>query len=457
MREKINGIENVNQKNEASSETEFDGNLSFTGERFIPGSIWGDIESEHLQRYYAIQNIVRSKKVLDAACGAGYGSAILAETAQEVTGIDISSETVEYDKNKYKAIGNLKFIEGSVTELPFPSHSFDVIVSYETIEHVDAESQQLFLKEIKRCLKPDGMLIMSTPDKLVYTDIPDFHNEFHVKEFYKDEYYEFLKAEFKNVVFNMQGKVDGEFEAIYKAENELETPYFNIGKKINNSTKGIYVVAICSDEDIQDITIDSLYGRYEVARGFRFLNNQYDGSGLILPQLRFANNIYSARFNLDSIKTDGKFRFDPLEGKYCVFKLLNFSTDVVGGMFGAINADCIIGNEFTFYSTDPMLEITGDFSNATYLDIQYEIEKLPNEMVERHYNRCIDEEKTKCGQLRMECNRLKEECSKLNEEREKLSLDNSRLYHDIEAIRSTKGFRTLEYFRNMRNKIFDRE
>ncbi len=99
--------------------------------------------------------------------------------------------------NKKYGKDNLSFRAGSVESLPFEDDSFDVVISYETIEHVTGEVQESFLKEIRRVLKPDGFLIMSTPNKAVYTDLVKGENAFHVKEFYVDEFDEFLGSCFK--------------------------------------------------------------------------------------------------------------------------------------------------------------------------------------------------------------------------------------------------------------------
>ena len=124
----------------------------------------------------------REKSPWDAACGEGYGSSLLAEEAEEVTGLDIDKEAVENANHKY---GNkkLSYLKGSIEELPFEDHTLDVVVSFETIEHVGEEIQKKFLEEICRVLKPEGTLIMSTPNKAVYTDLVEGENPFHVKEF----------------------------------------------------------------------------------------------------------------------------------------------------------------------------------------------------------------------------------------------------------------------------------
>ena len=171
----------------------------FTGERFVPGIDDTELTMEHYQRYYCALPLVRGKKVLDAACGEGYGTAVLARAAAHVTGIDISPDAIARAKGSYSQEGRVRFIEGSIAELPLEDYSIDVVVSFETIEHVPEDIQHKFLDEIARVLKKDGFLIMSTPNKEVYSDRPGYRNEFHVKEFYKEEFLGFLKGRFSRV------------------------------------------------------------------------------------------------------------------------------------------------------------------------------------------------------------------------------------------------------------------
>ena len=102
--------------------------LEFTGERFTPECV-REIWYEHYHRYAFAQILVKDKKVLDAACGEGYGSDILAETAKQVTGIDIDSKSIEHASNRYKK-DNLSYKHESCTQLSFTDNSFDVVVSF---------------------------------------------------------------------------------------------------------------------------------------------------------------------------------------------------------------------------------------------------------------------------------------------------------------------------------------
>src|SRR5258705_8000943 len=124
--------------------------MEFTGERFVPTKELMDdeIAFEHLHRYHNALELVKGKTVLDIACGEGYGTAILSENAGKVFGIDIDPVSIEHARKTYKK-DNIEFIEGSADNIPLPGNSVDVIVSYETIEHIGEEAQKKFLTEAK--------------------------------------------------------------------------------------------------------------------------------------------------------------------------------------------------------------------------------------------------------------------------------------------------------------------
>lgn len=167
--------------------------LPFTGERFVPELV-REIWYEHWHRYAFALPFVGGRRVLDCACGEGYGSRILAGRADRVTGLDLSAEAVEHARRRYGERGNLKFVEGDCTALPFPDDAFDVVVSFETLEHI--EGQQTMLAEFRRVLGPRGLLILSSPDKRIYSDEREFQNEFHVRELYRDELIELVSRYF---------------------------------------------------------------------------------------------------------------------------------------------------------------------------------------------------------------------------------------------------------------------
>jgi len=171
--------------------------LEDTGERFLPWKETSDTYFEHLHRYALARKFTLEKKVLDLACGEGYGVNILAQNAKFVTGIDYDEKTINHAKKTYKQ-KNIEFLKGSMTNVPIKnSKKFDVIVCFEAIEHVD--EQEKVLQEVKRLLKDDGIFVASTPNKIVYSNEQIEPNPFHKKELTIDEFQNLLKPYFTNV------------------------------------------------------------------------------------------------------------------------------------------------------------------------------------------------------------------------------------------------------------------
>lgn len=228
----------------------------FTGERFVPGIEDIKLEMEHYQRYLSVAKLVKNKVVLDAASGEGYGSHILAQSAKKVIGLDIDEGAISRSREKYKKQSNLSYVQGSIAELPIEDNSLDVVVSFETIEHVSEELQQMYLKEIKRVLKPDGFLIMSTPNKEIYSDKYNYHNEFHIKEFYKQEFVDFLQQEFKNVkLYNQFFEVTAVIDSC--EENDNTAQYFKNQDKYTQ--EGKYYIGVASNNKLPETSIASVF------------------------------------------------------------------------------------------------------------------------------------------------------------------------------------------------------
>jgi SAM-dependent methyltransferase len=167
--------------------------LEFTGERFTPECV-REIWYEHYHRYAFAQPLARGKRVLDAACGEGYGAALVAADALSVLGVDVSSEAIAHARSRY-TLPQLRFEQADVTALDqLPAASFDLILSFETLEHLHA--QEAMLRGFRRLLAPGGLLLVSTPDKRNYSEIPQFHNEHHVRELYRHEFESLLEGIF---------------------------------------------------------------------------------------------------------------------------------------------------------------------------------------------------------------------------------------------------------------------
>lgn len=158
--------------------------LPFTGERFTPECV-REIWYEHWHRYAFASALARGRRVLDAACGEGYGAALLAGTAAAVLGVDLSPETIAHARARYGSLPNLSFQVGDVTELPEGLGRFDLIVSFETLEHV--AEQERMLAGFARLLRDDGLLLVSSPERRVYSEKTGYRNPYHVRELSREE------------------------------------------------------------------------------------------------------------------------------------------------------------------------------------------------------------------------------------------------------------------------------
>ena len=159
--------------------------LEFTGERFTPECV-REIWYEHWHRYAWARGFAAGRRVLDAACGEGYGSALLAESAASVVGVDLSSAAVAHARARYGGRANLRYEQGDATALAaFADGAFDLVVSFETLEHVQAHEG--LVAGFARVLAPDGLLLLSSPDKRTYSDARGYRNEHHVRELYREE------------------------------------------------------------------------------------------------------------------------------------------------------------------------------------------------------------------------------------------------------------------------------
>lgn len=161
-------------------------------ERFQPGTS-RITEIESLHRYQVASELCRGRRVLDAASGDGYGTAILARTAESAVGIDLAEEVVKEASVKYVA-SNLSYVAGDVLALPFADASFDCVVSFETIEHVT--DPRRFVAEIRRVLKPEGLLVLSSPNRRAFdrrNRCENGGNPYHLHEMEQDELLSLVK------------------------------------------------------------------------------------------------------------------------------------------------------------------------------------------------------------------------------------------------------------------------
>jgi 2-polyprenyl-3-methyl-5-hydroxy-6-metoxy-1,4-benzoquinol methylase len=176
--------------------------LGYDGERLVPDEArLRNLLIEDLSKFHFASQYAMDKSVLDAGCGAGQGSAYLAQKeARHVIGVDISAEAVAYANGRYVSPGrlqNLAFGRMDVTHLAFSDQTFDMVTSIEVIEHLDEPEH--YVAEIRRLLRDHGVLVLSTPNKHVSSPTPGSMWPHHVHEFYPDELQALLERYFSDV------------------------------------------------------------------------------------------------------------------------------------------------------------------------------------------------------------------------------------------------------------------
>lgn len=169
----------------------------FTGERVVPGAVESDLWNEHVARYRYATLFAAGRNVLDVGCGTGYGAAVMASVAGDVTGFDVSSEAVRYATQHYG--DRARFFVGSAGAFPTLGVRYDLVTAFEVIEHI-AEWPEL-IKEAARVMKPTGLFLVTTPNKTQYNESRKDvgPNPFHVHEFEQQEFRAALARTFRFV------------------------------------------------------------------------------------------------------------------------------------------------------------------------------------------------------------------------------------------------------------------
>lgn len=227
--------------------------MEFTGERFVP-EMHGSIELEHVHRYLQACELTNGKVVLDIACGEGYGASLLSTKADRVFGVDISEDAIFHAKKRYVK-DNLEYLVGSCFEIPLPNASIDLVVSFETIEHHDQHKKMM--QEIKRVLRTDGILLISSPDKYNYSEEPRSINRYHVKELYHYEFKNLINNYFNNTIYFGQRVIYG--SAIFPESSIASIVTFRkengFVENVSGLPKPLFWIALASDVDLPDINV----------------------------------------------------------------------------------------------------------------------------------------------------------------------------------------------------------
>lgn len=244
-------------------------------ERFVPDAMRGElVEAEHLARYWWSTGLAKGRRVLDAGCGLGYGTNLLAASgAVEAVGVDIAEAVVEAAAGG--AVEGARFVTVGIHDLPFEDGSFDLIVCFEVLEHVDRAPEAI--AELTRVLSPDGVLAMSSPNPDVY--VPG--NPHHVHEFSPQELRTVLAVHFPHIEVRQQHNliVSSVLEGGAGASVPLEPiPAAEIAQVVAATEDAApYTIALGSRQPLPSIPVRMVAtGLAEVRRWLELYQKQHD-------------------------------------------------------------------------------------------------------------------------------------------------------------------------------------
>ena len=237
--------------------------LDFSGER-LTAAISGQVEIEHYHRYFLAREFCRGKDVLDVAAGEGYGTALLAQVARSAVGVEIDAAAVDAARAEFSR-PNLRFEQGDARSLPLSDASIDVAVSFETLEHL--AEQDVFLSELHRVLRPEGLLIISTPDRDAYSPLGMPPNPFHVLELTTAEFDALLRRHFRHTALASQRAIIGSVILGQGPDRPVRTYERRSEDVIEGSdqfSRAPYTIALASDAPLPPLPNSVYVYRHDV-------------------------------------------------------------------------------------------------------------------------------------------------------------------------------------------------
>jgi len=216
--------------------------MEFSGERVVPGKTPYSVYLEHISRYIFAASLIQDKTILDVACGTGYGVDFLVKSgARRAVGVDISIEAINYAQDRFGRDKSVSFVCADGIELPCVDDFFDIVISFETIEHIRQYGRFLF--ECRRVLRKDGLFICSTPNRRVFSpSVEKPPNPFHVKEFWPEEFCRLLCRYFVDITLYGQRDVN-------LVEQSADQNYEVYSFKNSELLQSAYIIAVARKQD----------------------------------------------------------------------------------------------------------------------------------------------------------------------------------------------------------------
>jgi SAM-dependent methyltransferase len=216
--------------------------MEFTGERVIPGQVDINLWNEHIARYAFAARLCENRRVLDAGCGTGYGTAELAKSAAFVAGIDLAPDALGYAQRTYSGT-NLTWVGAAASALPFTDASFDLVVTFEVIEHL--ADWPAMVREARRVMTQGAQFLVSTPNRSFYAETrrESGPNPYHVHEFDFDEFRAALLEYFPYVSVFLEDHTEG---VLFRTCNGSEPVDVRIERHDGAPVLSNFFLALCS-------------------------------------------------------------------------------------------------------------------------------------------------------------------------------------------------------------------
>ncbi|OOO03275.1 MAG: putative S-adenosylmethionine-dependent methyltransferase [Chromatiales bacterium USCg_Taylor] len=221
---------------------------AFMQERYVPGT-WSKLaEYEHLPRYIFARQMAQGKRVLDFGCGTGYGSALLAEGALSVVGLDIDVAALAWARETHRH-ARLQFIQRDDLGAGLPDAAFDLITCFEVIEHVAEPMQKAAVQQFARLLAQGGVLVISTPNPEITAKYGE--NPYHLREMTEAEFDELLCADFSNIAMLKQWVSPGVLiggQALPRGGTSFQA--LAVDRDDGAAPKALAYIAVCSSQPL---------------------------------------------------------------------------------------------------------------------------------------------------------------------------------------------------------------
>jgi GT2 family glycosyltransferase/SAM-dependent methyltransferase len=247
----------------------------------MTAGLGGQTEIEHYHRYCLARDICAGLDVIDVASGEGYGSAIIAGTARHVVGIELDAGSIAHATESYK-LANLRFLQGNALAMPLPDACADALVSFETLEHL--RDHETFMREVLRVLRPGGLVLISTPDRIIYSAPGEPINPYHLRELTPPEFEQLLSSHFRNRHVWLQRAMVGSLLVPDRGKAHGWRSFERRADLIEASdgfARGRYMVGLASDSDLLLPRASSYFHSIDVDLACRALERE---PGLLAQQ-----------------------------------------------------------------------------------------------------------------------------------------------------------------------------